>query len=572
MRMRPTLLFWCWAAMAQAAVSTNGDQTVALSANATLEGTVPVGHGARWSMVSTPRFAALHFSNGNISIDEASAMAYVSQTGKYVVRFTDTTDSVSADVTLTVVANSPGNGTVTKARPVRIMPLGDSITFGTLNEEGGGYRFMLQDKLRAGGYRYDFVGGRHLAYSGTYDVDHEGHSGWETINYPSSQVFGQFIDDGASGSGGYLIDTAGLQPDVVLLMLGTNDGGRGGSPATDRCKRLFSIIDDIREKVPGVRIIVAKIPPFNHRAPPVPGYASNDDWIREYNEQIGIGVTARQAQGQKMSAVDMYSALTFADLPDVLHPNSGGYAKMAQVWYDGIVAVTTGANQPPAVSLTTQTEAFTAPAMIEVNATASDSDGSVVNVEFFNGGTKLGEDSSAPYKFIWMNVAAGIHSLTVRATDNEGAATVSSSVSVTVNAAPNQAPTVLLSTSAGPFKAPASIDLNATANDSDGSVAKVEFFVGSTKLGEDDVAPYNFKWTNVAEGSYSLTAKVTDNQAASTTSDAVIITVIPSGAGGGSGGVKGARGTVNGSAGCNCTTGPWSMSLVLGLLALRRRR
>ena len=61
---------------------------------------------------------------------------------------------------------------------------------------------------------------------------------------------------------------------------------------------------------------------------------------------------------------------------------------------------------------------FTSPAKISLAANAADSDGSVVRVEFFNGGTKLGEDTSAPYTFRWNIGAAGNYTLTARATDN----------------------------------------------------------------------------------------------------------------------------------------------------------
>lgn len=75
------------------------------------------------------------------------------------------------------------------------------------------------------------------------------------------------------------------------------------------------------------------------------------------------------------------------------------------------------------------------------------------------------------------------------------------------------------------FNADASITLTATATDSDGSISKVEFFAGSTKLGEDTSNPYSFTWNNVPVGSYSLTVKATDNKGATATSDVVAITV-----------------------------------------------
>ena len=77
------------------------------------------------------------------------------------------------------------------------------------------------------------------------------------------------------------------------------------------------------------------------------------------------------------------------------------------------------------------------------------------------------------------------------------------------------------------FTAPASVTLTATASDSDGTVAKVAFYAGSTLLGTATAAPYTISWTNVPAGSYSLTAVATDNASATSTSSAVAITVNP---------------------------------------------
>ena len=63
------------------------------------------------------------------------------------------------------------------------------------------------------------------------------------------------------------------------------------------------------------------------------------------------------------------------------------------------------------------------------------------------------------------------------------------------------------------------------AADSDGSIASVAFYNGTTLIGSDTTAPYSVAWSNVATGSYSLTAKATDNQGAVTTSAPVTITV-----------------------------------------------
>jgi RHS repeat-associated protein len=91
----------------------------------------------------------------------------------------------------------------------------------------------------------------------------------------------------------------------------------------------------------------------------------------------------------------------------------------------------------------------------------------------------------------------------------------------------NKPPTVALTAPANgtTYAAPASITLTATAADTDGTVQKVEFFRNGILIASKTSAPYSVTWTNVPAGSYSLTAKATDNGIASTTSTAVSVTV-----------------------------------------------
>jgi YD repeat-containing protein len=95
-------------------------------------------------------------------------------------------------------------------------------------------------------------------------------------------------------------------------------------------------------------------------------------------------------------------------------------------------------SQPPTVSITSPSNGanFSAPANITINASASDSDGTISKVEFFQGGTKLGESTSSPYSYQWNAVGQGSYTLTARATDNSGAATTSSAVNISVTAVP----------------------------------------------------------------------------------------------------------------------------------------
>jgi predicted MPP superfamily phosphohydrolase len=95
--------------------------------------------------------------------------------------------------------------------------------------------------------------------------------------------------------------------------------------------------------------------------------------------------------------------------------------------------------QPPTVAITSPADGstFSTGATINIAAAASDPDGSIAKVEFFEGATKLGEDATAPYEFAWTGVAAGSYGITARATDNSGNTTPSTPIAVTVSAGPS---------------------------------------------------------------------------------------------------------------------------------------
>lgn len=89
-----------------------------------------------------------------------------------------------------------------------------------------------------------------------------------------------------------------------------------------------------------------------------------------------------------------------------------------------------------------------------------------------------------------------------------------STSSLRVRSVSNQLPVVSISAplNGASFTAPASVAITASASDADGNVAKVEFYNGTTKLGEDTSAPYTYTWSGVAVGSYTVRAVVTDDR------------------------------------------------------------
>jgi hypothetical protein len=172
---------------------------------------------------------------------------------------------------------------------------------------------------------------------------------------------------------------------------------------------------------------------------------------------------------------------------------------------------------------------FAAPAAIGLTATASDTDGGVTKVEFFNSATKLGEDTTAPYAYSWTGVGAGTYSLTARATDDSGQVVSSAPATVTVTASTNTPPSAAITSppDGATFAWKPTITITASASDSDGRVTTVEFRDGTTVLGQDTTAPYSFTWRNVPVGGHTLTARATDDAGAVTASAPVNITVRP---------------------------------------------
>lgn len=191
---------------------------------------------------------------------------------------------------------------------------------------------------------------------------------------------------------------------------------------------------------------------------------------------------------------------------------------------------TTPYNEAPTVSISSPADnaSFTEGDVISIAATATDSDGSVAKVVFYEGSNLLGEDISSPYSFNWSNAAPGSYTLTAVAHDDQNATATSSAVNISVETvAVNNPPAVSITNPAdgAVFAEGDPITVDVSATDSDGSIARVEFYSNNIKVGEDLSAPYTISLSNTSAGSYSLTAIATDNESAATTSSAVNITV-----------------------------------------------
>jgi RHS repeat-associated protein len=191
--------------------------------------------------------------------------------------------------------------------------------------------------------------------------------------------------------------------------------------------------------------------------------------------------------------------------------------------------ITLTVHSAPSVSIQTPTNnsTATAPATINLTANAAATGTTVTQVSYYNGTSFIGSANQSPYTVSWSNVPAGSYTITAQVTDGFNDTATSAPVNITVN--PNTPPTVTLNTSPTTAMAPAAITLTANATDSDGTIAKVDFYNGSTLLATLTSAPYTTTWGNVSAGTYNLTAVATDNGGASTTSTPVTVTVTPAG-------------------------------------------
>ena len=102
----------------------------------------------------------------------------------------------------------------------------------------------------------------------------------------------------------------------------------------------------------------------------------------------------------------------------------------------GIIEVnTTPTNVPPSVSITNpvNNSLFDALATFTIEANATDIDGSITSVKFYNGTSLLSTDNSAPYSYTWANIGQGSYSITAVATDDKNATKTSSTVQISVN-------------------------------------------------------------------------------------------------------------------------------------------
>ena len=194
-------------------------------------------------------------------------------------------------------------------------------------------------------------------------------------------------------------------------------------------------------------------------------------------------------------------------------------------------AVTVIVETPPTVSITSPAPGDEFPPQANIYIAANvkvNYDSTITRVDFYyntthGGRTLIGTVTTAPYSITWNNVPPGYYGISAQATDNNNLPGTSPNVDITVGTPP----TVLITSPANGAVFLPSTNTNITANAtaSDGTVTQVVFYTNGVPIGTNTTAPYSIAWNNVQPGTYSLTAKATDNYGLATTSVPVSVRV-----------------------------------------------
>jgi lysophospholipase L1-like esterase len=233
-------------------------------------------------------------------------------------------------VYLLAVAGSP-----CVAAPLKLLALGDSNTAGTPLAPGA-YRTRLWQDFGSDPTKLEFLGSQVSGPPELGDQAHEGHSGFTIAAAPVG--FGNLAD----GLRSYL--NARINPDFILLMIGTNDVNLNYQvdQAPARLDSLISRISDLSTGLkPNAKLIVASIPPIddahNQFRTGLDTMANSRAMV--FNAAVPGVVAAHRARGERVFFADINSALTLADIDDGLHPTRAGYDKIGDAFYSAIFAL-----------------------------------------------------------------------------------------------------------------------------------------------------------------------------------------------------------------------------------------
>jgi hypothetical protein len=214
---------------------------------------------------------------------------------------------------------------VVPSHPIKILPLGDSITCASKYKLS--YRYPLWKHLIDAGKQVEFVGSQfHKGNGGRvgwetykdlpFTPANEGHSGWR-----ADQILNGLESGKEKGLASWL---SSYRPDIALIHLGTNDMYQNQTPESTR-DEIEQIVLKLREKNPNIKVVLASVIPMK-----------TDVSIIRLNQLIAQLAQKMNRPNSVVVGVDMYTGFNLeTDMQkDKIHPNANGEEKMAKRWFD----------------------------------------------------------------------------------------------------------------------------------------------------------------------------------------------------------------------------------------------
>ncbi|EAQ87690.1 hypothetical protein CHGG_04309 [Chaetomium globosum CBS 148.51] len=230
---------------------------------------------------------------------------------------TNTTLAISLTLTQPLPSQHQQTTPLGNGVPLRIMPLGASITYGTASSDGNGYRAALRNHLVSGpGNKVNMVGTRQSGSMRDRDVE-----GWP--GFRIAEVRAKAMAPGC---------VPHYRPNVVLVNAGTNDATQNFS-VDGAGARMEGLVRDLWAASPRAVVVLSTLL--------VNKNAEAERNVRVINAQyVDLARRLREGERKRLVLVDMHGpdGPTTADLADDTHPNDAGYRKMADIWFKGLVA------------------------------------------------------------------------------------------------------------------------------------------------------------------------------------------------------------------------------------------
>ena len=263
-----------------------------------------------------------------------------------------------ASVVKNNLSNIRKNNSGISSQTLRIMPLGNSITYDNRvndsrpTEDRFGYRLQLYNDLSSYGYNFDFVGSEH-AGSNYLPAGYDDNAGFPGIRDNELYVLLKTGRRYQPLSGIDTVITNGpyldyYPADIILLHIGTNGNNEPGGTSPDDVEDILNEIDRYEDSTgTHIKVFLALI---INRSP-------NEQFVTDFNNNVKAMALDRMnnasnpAYPDDIVIVDMEHIPGFdytidawgtvgngvpGDMNDLYHPNDKGYAKMADTWFDAI--------------------------------------------------------------------------------------------------------------------------------------------------------------------------------------------------------------------------------------------